>query len=51
VLDIFNDIDLALARVSIFCVPLVIVNGPHEELAEVSFGKSLRFNVTTTSPV
>ena len=51
VLAIFKDIDLALARVSIFCVPLVIVKGPNVELACVSFGKSLKFKVTTASPV
>ena len=51
VLSIFKDIDLALARVSIFCVPDVIVNGPNEELACESFGKSLKFSVTQVSPV
>ena len=46
VFSTFKDISLALARVSIFCVPLVIVNGPNVELADVSFGKSFKFNVT-----
>ena len=51
VLSIFNDIDLALARVSIFCVPLVTVNGPSVDLACVSIARSLKFNVILVSPV
>ena len=50
-MPIFKDIDLALARVSIFCVPLVTVKGPSVELAAVSFGKSLRLSVILASPV
>ena len=44
--SIFNAIALALARVSTFCVDDVISKGPSDELAAVSFGKFLKFNVT-----
>ena len=41
----FNAIALPLARVSTFCVLDVIVNGPRDELADVSLGKFLTLNV------
>ena len=36
--EIVNAIDLALARVSTFVVPDVMVNGPNDELAAASLG-------------
>ena len=51
VFAIFNAIALALARVSTFLVDDETVNGPKAELAEVSFGKSLKFNVICVLPV
>jgi len=36
----FNDIDLALARVSTFCVVVVTVKGPKGDEVAVLFGKS-----------
>ena len=46
----FNAIALALARVSTFFVLDVISKGPKDELACVSLGKSLKFNVDELGP-
>ena len=50
-MDTFNDINLALARVSILSVEVFTVNGPREELAAVSLGKSFKSNCTFAFPV